>query len=242
MVELLYQVFPGLASMPNIHPMVVHFPIAFLSSFLVLEVLFMLTGSERLGTGASTALYLGALGAAGAVAAGIRAGRTVEHGDEVHAIMSRHMYLGITVLVIALVLSVWRLTSRRRFNVKTRLAYIGVAVVMNVVMAFGADHGGLMVYKYGVGVEATRGAAGTGGHPDGHVHNHDHVHDSTGPTTMPGAGAGVPGGAPAPAPEEVVGGEAPPVAPPVEEGADGQADGHTRDGAADRTHDDGAGE
>lgn len=227
MAELLYQIFPGLASMPNIHPMVVHFPIALLSSFLFLEVLFTLTGSERVGSASSAALYLGTLGAAGAVAAGILAGRTVEHGEEVHAIMSRHMYLGIAVLIIALVLSVWRLTSLRRFNLKTRLAYIGAAVVMNVVMAFGADHGGLMVYKHGVGVEAARGAAGTGGHPPS-----GHVHDSTGPTTMPGAGPGMPGSGPAPVPEEVVGDEAPAESPPAEEGADG----HTREDGADHAH------
>lgn len=46
-MELFYCIFPGIAEMPNIHPLLVHFPIALINAFLLTEILGLLTGKEE---------------------------------------------------------------------------------------------------------------------------------------------------------------------------------------------------
>jgi len=166
---LIGSVLPGFSQMPNIHPMVVHFPIALLGSFVAMEFLGLFTGSDGVRGAASWMLYLGAAGALAAVVAGLHAAATVEHTAEVHAIIERHEGFGITVLVLAAALSVWRLIVRARFSARARAVHLIVAVIMAGMMALGADLGGLMVYGHGVGVKAPPAApAGA----QGHVHDH----------------------------------------------------------------------
>jgi len=171
---LIGAVLPGFSQMPNIHPMVVHFPIALLGAFVAMELLGLLTGSDGVRAAGSWMLYLGALGAAVAVIAGLHAAGTVAHTDAVHAIIERHEGFGISVLVLASGLSLWRLAVRARFSARARAAHIAVAVVMVALMALGADLGGLMVYGHGVGVKAAQTTPAAPA--PGHVHDHTHSH------------------------------------------------------------------
>jgi uncharacterized membrane protein len=164
MTDILAKVFPGIAGMANIHPMIVHFPIALFNVFFLMELLGFLLKKEKLRGAASWMLYLGTLGAAAAVAAGIRAVSTLPHTEEAHATMQAHRTLGIVVLALAILLSVWRLLAKERFSLKAQMIHLAVAFVMAGVMAFGADMGGLMVYKYGVAVAAVD-------QPEGHDHS-----------------------------------------------------------------------
>lgn len=164
MTDLLAKVFPGIAGMANIHPMIVHFPIALFNAFFLMELLGFLLKKEKLRGAASWMLYLGTLGAAAAVAAGVRAVSTLPHSEEAHATMQAHRTLGIVVLALAIFLSAWRLLAKERFSLKAQMIHLAVAFVMAGVMAFGADMGGLMVYKYGVAVAAVN-------QPEGHDHS-----------------------------------------------------------------------
>ncbi|MFQ5428200.1 MAG: DUF2231 domain-containing protein, partial [Thermodesulfobacteriota bacterium] len=115
---------------------------------------------------------------------------TVEHNEVVHAIMARHMAFGLVVLIIATVLSLWRLYVRRRFSPMAQVVHLVLAFILTVVIALGADLGGLMVYKYGVGgqavqIEGARLSEGGGQHKkepseihgeSDHHHNHNHNH------------------------------------------------------------------
>lgn len=60
------------------------------------------------------------------------------------------MYLGIAVLCLSLILSGWRLKG----GIKTGFSQFIMGVTIAITMTFGADLGGLMVYKYGVAVKA----------------------------------------------------------------------------------------
>ncbi|MFQ5585347.1 MAG: DUF2231 domain-containing protein [Thermodesulfobacteriota bacterium] len=152
--SLIAKIFPGVAEMTNIHPMVVHFPIALLNAFLVMELLGFLLKRENFRSAATWMLYLGTVGAAGAVVAGLWAATTVSHAHEAHAIMLRHRNIALVVFTLAIVLSVWRLLVHERFSLRGQLMHLLMAVIMVTLMAFGADLGGLMVYKYGVAVKA----------------------------------------------------------------------------------------
>jgi len=146
---------PGISAMRNIHPLFVHFPIAFLSVFFVIELISTVLGIERTRRIASWFLYFGTLGAIVAVAAGFRAAATVPHPHAVHDIMENHEHLMVTVLAISLLLSFWRIFAGRSLSsITLRIIYLILAFVMVAAMTLGADYGGLMVYKYGVGVRA----------------------------------------------------------------------------------------
>ena len=158
-------ILPGLAGMPNLHPMVVHFPIALLTSFLIFEILSLILKSESLRTGATWMLYAGTLGAIVTVIAGFKAASAVGHDEVVHAIMETHEHLGLVVLLLAITLSLWRIVLKKKLVGRWWLAYLALSIIMVAVLSFGSDYGGLMVYTHGVGVKAAQKPEG------GHEHN-----------------------------------------------------------------------
>ncbi len=160
--------------MANIHPLFVHFPIALLNSFLLLEFLYFVSGKIELRHAATWTLYLGALGAVVAVLAGLHAEGTLPHSADLHDILERHEQLGIVVASLAVVMALWRFFYSKRIasNRRLGLLHLLIGAIMVVIMTFGADLGGLMVYKYGAAVEA----AGVDAGHDHSAHGND-VHD-----------------------------------------------------------------
>lgn len=154
MTELLNEFLPGVASIPNLHPLVVHFPLALFPSFLLLELIALPARSDLLRHAATWMLYLGTLGAAAAVLAGFHAEETVDHSEEVHAIMERHETYGLAVLGMGLTLSLWRMLRPGRVRGLNHWAQLASAFVLVGMMVQGADLGGLMVYQHAVAVRA----------------------------------------------------------------------------------------
>jgi len=194
-MDLIVEFFPGLGEMANFHPLVVHFPIAFLSAFFVLDLLAALLGSRQLNLVAGWLLGLGALGAAAAAALGLQAALTVAHPPEVHEILESHRYFALNTAALALILLLWRLLNRGRFSGFGRILFGLLTLFMLVNLLKAADLGGMMVYRYGVAVQAAE--IGPSGHhhgsvreelrewlhdliphthEPGHEHGHDHVH------------------------------------------------------------------
>jgi uncharacterized membrane protein len=182
--DILASFFPGTASMDNIHPLLVHFPIAFLITFFALDLIGTLTKKSHWRHVASWFLYLGAIAALFTVIAGFMAANTVEHGQDVHAIMERHEHFGLSVLSLAVLLSLWRVISGGSIRGVANGLFLLLSALLCVLISLGADLGGLMVYKYGVAVEAAQppGMEKTHTHEQpiekSHAHEqpHDHKH------------------------------------------------------------------
>jgi uncharacterized membrane protein len=153
-VEMFSAIMPGISSMANLHPVAVHFPLAFLFAFFVMDLLGSLLKKQSWRELATGLLYLGTLTAGIAVAVGLMAEASVEHGENVHLILERHKLFGISVLSLSVFLSIWRLASGGIVNGASNIVFILLAGLLNILMLLGADLGGLMVYKYGVAVEA----------------------------------------------------------------------------------------
>jgi len=159
-----FQWFPGVATLGyNVHPALVHFPIAFLSVFFLLEIVGL--RRDRLRQTASAMLYCGTLGALLAAAAGLYAANTVPHGDAVHDIMEWHERLGLAVASLAIILSVWRLMAKQVPVGMEKALFLLLSTIMTASLVFGADLGGLMVYGHGVAVHDLQQA-------DDHHHHH----------------------------------------------------------------------
>lgn len=149
-----WKFLPGLQALPNIHPLLVHFPIVLLPLFLVLDLEAAALRHERLAQLAAGMLYLGTISAVATIATGLQAGATVAHGPAVHAILERHEQIGVTVAALAVGLSLWRLIAHGRYSAIGRGLHLAIAGVMVALLVVGADLGGYMVYGHGVGVRA----------------------------------------------------------------------------------------
>jgi uncharacterized membrane protein len=146
---------PGVQAMANLHPLVVHFPIALLVSFWLAAALALAFRSQSLHQAASWMLYFGTAAAAVAVAAGFQAAETVDHSEEVHVILERHATLGVSVLGLSVFLSAVRwLNGRWKLRGVSVLELVAGLVLVGALSA-GADLGALMVYGHAVGVRTS---------------------------------------------------------------------------------------
>ncbi len=152
--ETFVSVLPGISALQNVHPLFVHFPIALISLFFLIDVVGSLAQRAEWRQIAGWFLYLGTGFAAVTVAAGLVAAASVAHGGNVHEIMENHEHLAISVLSLSVVLSAWRLLAKGLIVGPANTLYLLLATILCGLLVFTADLGGLMVYKYGVSVAA----------------------------------------------------------------------------------------
>ena len=151
--EMFDFLFPGIASLDNIHPLFVHYPIAFFTIFLLIEAAGVLFKKPQWRYVASWLLYLGTIFSAFTVAAGLIAANSVEHNDAVHDIMEQHEHYGLSVLSMGLFLSAWRMLGWGLNSLFANCLFLFLSAVLCLILSFGADLGGLMVYSYGVALK-----------------------------------------------------------------------------------------
>ena len=175
--DILSSLLPGIAGMDNIHPLLVHFPIAFLSVFFVLDVIATLAKKPQWRAVAGWFLYVGTIAAVFTVIAGFMAADSVVHGGNVHEIMESHEHFGLSVLSLAIALSAWRIKSGGLIRGGANSLFLLLAAMLCVLMLLGADLGGLMVYQYGVAVKAVPVIEGGHDHDHADVPEHEHEHN-----------------------------------------------------------------
>lgn len=147
---------PGARHLQNIHPLIIHFPIAFLMGAALLYLAAWVLKNERFAHSAFVLLVLGALSLAVAVATGLYA----EQGVMVHLsvrtqLLAPHKRLMLTTSGLCAVLTGWAIVARP-FPTKGRPLFLFLCLVMIGVMTVGADFGGRMVYDYNAGGTACR--------------------------------------------------------------------------------------
>jgi uncharacterized membrane protein len=151
---VLERILPGASQLQNYHPLLVHFPIAFIYGASLLYFLAWITASEKLQWTALWMLLLGALGAAAALTSGFYAAPGLMVAESVrHELLRHHKHLMVTASIVTGALTVWAIATR---PMPTRGRYVfllGLIAVMYLIAA-GADLGGEMVYTYNAGGSA----------------------------------------------------------------------------------------
>lgn len=180
-MDLFGALLPGVVGMANIHPLIVHFPIALLTLFLLVELAACVFRQPKWYRVAGAMLYIGTAFAALAVYFGMQAAETVAHGEAVHEVMEKHETFGFTILGVAWFLSLWRAFFDVHSNLLAQITFLLGALVLNVLIILGADLGGVMVYQHGVAVNSTNSVTTPAlenvseGH---HGHHHgEHAHE-----------------------------------------------------------------
>ena len=145
---MLERILPGASQVQNYHPLLVHFPIAFIYGASLMYFLAWITASEKLQWSALWMLMLGALGAAAAVISGFYAAPGLMISESVRQeLLSHHKHLMVAASILIGILTIWALASR---PMPTRGRYIFLAglVAVMLLIAAGADLGGEMVFAY----------------------------------------------------------------------------------------------
>ncbi len=146
----------------EIHPALVHFPIAFLLAAVALDLYALRRPKEILGRMAAGLYVAGVASGLLAGAAGVLAWFTFPHDDAFHALMYWHPGLALASLAVFAVVAVKRWKGRAQ-PAPRRLGMLGVlgAVLLLVAGALG----GHLVYHGAAGVVAP-GSPAAGGHGD----------------------------------------------------------------------------
>lgn len=159
---------PGLEAAPNIHPMLIHFPIALWLSALLIWIGHAVTGRDELWVGGRLMLTLGTLGGIAAVATGFWATNQMGHSASGHDLVHVHRDWMVATTVLA-TLTTGGAWLYRGSSATPRLALIALLCVTTVLLTVGADRGANLVFRYGVGV--LNEAPPSAGHGHG---SHDH--------------------------------------------------------------------
>src|SRR3989338_8856472 len=147
---------PGAQHLQNLHPLVIHFPIALLMGAVLLYVAAWLFKSERFAHSAFVVLVLGALSLVGAVATGLYAEQGVMLALSVREhLLQPHKTAMLATLALCTILTIWAIAVRT-FPKKGRPLLLFLLHVMIGVMTAGAYFGGRMVYDYNAGGGACR--------------------------------------------------------------------------------------
>src|SRR5277367_4572566 len=142
---------PGLDALQNIHPLVVHFPIALLTSAALLYVVACGWRRDSWAWPALWMLVIGTLSAAFALWTGLRASAGVMIAQSVRdRILIHHQHVMIAVFAMSLALTAWALLAPP-IPRRGRLVFVALMVVMASLIVKGADYGAWMVYAYNAG-------------------------------------------------------------------------------------------
>jgi uncharacterized membrane protein len=143
--------FRGMQSLQNLHPLVVHYPIALLTAAVPLYLVAWIFAREDCAIVGLWMLILGAIGAVASVYTGLNAGKGVMVAPSVRShILVYHERLMLTVLGLSLILAIWAWLARPMPR-RGRLVFVAGLLIMVAVLAKGADFGGWMVYGYNAG-------------------------------------------------------------------------------------------
>ncbi len=145
---------PGVQHLQNIHPLVVHFPIAFLVGAALFYFLSWIFRNQTFATTAFLLLILGTLAAGAAAGTGLYAeeGVMVSRSVREH-LLEFHENIMLATLGLSIVLSIWALFARP-FPQKRRWIFLILFLVLLGIMTVGADYGARMVYDYNAGGDA----------------------------------------------------------------------------------------
>jgi uncharacterized membrane protein len=139
---------PGLKSMLNIHPLFVHFPIAFWFGALLFEALAIWRSNDDQHRTAVRLLYLGTLSAFVTALTGWLAQSSVEPSLTIQRVFDIHETLMLIATSFATALSIYCFAKRANFTTSARRIFLVGLIALAIITIIGTDRGAQLVYQY----------------------------------------------------------------------------------------------
>lgn len=136
----------------QIHPSLVHLPIALLPLAVGVDLLGAVTGNRSLLTCGRRAITAAAAGAAASAVTGLIAGEEVNVEGASRDKLMTHRNLNAVVTTIATGMAIWRAR-----HAEPTAGYFGAGIIGMAILAYTAYLGGELVYESGVGVAPAHG-------------------------------------------------------------------------------------
>jgi uncharacterized membrane protein len=137
-----------------LHPMLVHFPIALFTSYIIFEILWMIFQKDWLKNSSVLLLFLGLIFVVPSILSGEASAENFENVSTLEELIEAHetfaKLTGITFF-IALILKVI-LIRTGKFNLKTNLIVFAISLIGMFFLIQTGLKGGELVYKHGVGI------------------------------------------------------------------------------------------
>ncbi len=130
----------------KLHPMVVHFPIAFLILAAALELINGLKGGRSPSNLGKVLVILGAAFAVIAAIFGWINASSQEFSGDLEELLFLHRWLGVSVAIIAVISAVLCYTLKRVSNSKIYFTYLFILILNAAVLSLGGHYGGLIVF------------------------------------------------------------------------------------------------
>ena len=143
--------------MPNLHPLLVHFPIALLTFGFVFDMFGLVSKRNELSRVGWWIQVAGTLGLLTAVVTGLLARETVVIPVAAYDTFENHEQIAFIVTAVFAALLLWRIASRTHLPQRYKILFLVLFLFGLVLMWLGAWFGGEMVYRFGVGVRGIQG-------------------------------------------------------------------------------------
>ncbi len=168
--------FPGLSAILNLHPLFVHFPIAFFIGSALMEIIAVFY-HERFHMVATWLLYLGVFSSVLTVGSGFGAASSIAahdprgHDAPAHDFIHIHRNWMLTTTSFGIFQAIFCLwVNQRNKWPRHRWGLLIGSLILASLVSLGADRGARLVFEFGVGVnpeiidQSTKGEHLDGGH------------------------------------------------------------------------------
>lgn len=135
-----------------VHPVLVHFAVAFLVVGPLVESWGLLRRREATARFGGTLTIAGSLALVPTIAAGYLAANSLTLGADAQGALDRHESFGLMLLAATLLLALARAWVRGRFEGRVRVGFSLALAACALLVAATAYLGGVLVYGFGVGV------------------------------------------------------------------------------------------
>ena len=137
--------------MNDLHPFLVHFPVALLTVALFFEAAGILLKRDDFARTAWWTQVVGTLGAYAAILSGLMAEKTLKVNGALKEVLEMHKQLAFLIAAVFSVLALWRIGTRGALPVRNRVLYLAAFLTGAVLLWIGAWYGGELVFRYGAG-------------------------------------------------------------------------------------------
>lgn len=172
----------------NLHPVIVHFPIALLVVAALLAIISLVNKKESWKEWMFKNLVLGLAFVPLAIIAGIVEEQNLLHNEAIHSVLMTHKYNGFVILFVYLILTLW--FWRRRNSIKSveYTAWVLCLLFATGLLSYQGYLGGKMVFDLGAGVKPMEASMKkshdhSGGDESSSSHDHSEEDNASSDTT-----------------------------------------------------------